>query len=161
MGWPVPFSLTPVLYKMYVMFPGTWAQEFVGRFQPGEKNITAEKHVLLGYFAVLVSSLNILWIVVLPRIAECGRSTGCHQLLSSPSGGFLSPQVCFRHRLAPSWANWELSFISNIMICSIGQCYRLTSLKFAPCDAFWRQVYWFLCSLGLAAPFMGLYTQPG
>lgn len=52
----------PMSYKMYVMFPGTWAQDFVGRFQTGVGwvGITAETHVFLDSFAVSVSSLNIL-----------------------------------------------------------------------------------------------------
>lgn len=56
-------SLPPMSYKMYVMFPGSWAQDFVGRFQTGVGGwvgITAETYVFLDYFAVSVSSLNIL-----------------------------------------------------------------------------------------------------
>jgi len=60
MGWHMPFSLPPMLYKMYVMIPGTWAQGFAGTFQPEEKYHSKEKRVLLGCFAVFVSSLNIL-----------------------------------------------------------------------------------------------------
>lgn len=46
----MPFSLPPMLYKMYAMFPGTWQ----------EGNHSKEKDALLSYLSVLVSSLNIL-----------------------------------------------------------------------------------------------------
>lgn len=88
------FSLPPNIYKMCVMFPGTE--------QGG--NHSKEKDTLLSYFSVSVSSLNILCIIDPLRMAEGGSSTSCHELLSSPSRGLLSPQACFRHRLAPSQA---------------------------------------------------------
>lgn len=46
----MPFSLPPTIYRMYVMFPGTWQ----------EGNQIKEKDALLSYLSVLVSFLNIL-----------------------------------------------------------------------------------------------------
>lgn len=90
--WPLPFPLPPMIYKMYVVFPGTW--------QGG--NHSKEEDTLLSYLSVLVSSLNRLCVLDLLRMAEGGSGTSCHELLSSPSCGLLSPQARFRHRLAPS-----------------------------------------------------------
>lgn len=131
--WPVPFPLPPMIYKMCVMFPGTW--------QGG--NHSKKEDRLLSYLSVLVSSLNRLCIVDPLRMAEGGGSTSCHELLSSPSCGLLSPQAHFRHRLALSQSSWKLSLISNIMVYSLQYWTVVQTDKpeVRTLWCFWRQVY--------------------
>lgn len=92
-----------------------------------KKEITAKRNILLGYFDVLISSLNIHLIVVLLRIAECGSSTSCPQLLISPSFCLLSHQACFRHRPGIILGEQRVVrfLISWFIHWSIGQWYRL------------------------------------
>lgn len=95
---------------------------------------------LLWTYSELLSCLGLLRMVAALVVTNCSvhHPVACCPLRRASDTDWHHPGQ------TESWVQFLTSWFIH---CSLGQWYRLWSLKFAPCGAFWRQIYRFYAPL--------------